>query len=1537
VRRARVVHRRAAPAVERFEPRTLLIVSPATLATVAGAAPQVAVDAAGDVFGTTSGSGTTGGTVFEIRTGTTTVTTLATFAPATDGTDPKDIVIDAAGNLFGDSGPSAIGTDGSVDALWELPAGTSTLKVLGTFGGSGIDGVPAYPASSLSIDAFDDLFFSEVYHDVEGDFPSIGEYVASQGAIGPAADAVDNLNFTQTQLLDLYANDPAGNAYVLYTFMNGDDGEGANLYRVPAGTAQVSIETGDPLPGDEPSLAIFNGTPGSGDFPADMVTDPAGDLFVTTADGKIDELKASASILTTVATVSGASFGTFGSLATDGAGDLFAVTGGGTLVELPAGATAVRTVATFEGGSIGGLTANVHGDVFGTSTSGGSASVFALSGIGAPGSPTPTPTPPVTVLPTTTITGTVFDDANGDGALDDGEQGLADQTVYLDVNGDGKLDAGDVSATTDAAGHYTLSAVHFGTYALREVVPAGDTQTLPTAGSYSVSVAGTQTVAGDDFGEVPTATLKHAPPATGVRLLGSLGSDGRADTDVGLDAAGDVFAVADPGTDDNSAAGAVFEVAARTTTAAQVASFGPDAYVDDPAGRGPYGHIVVDAAGDVFGLTEGGAAPGNLWERFAGSSTVVNLDGFTGYASQPDSLTVDAAGDLFGTAIDTAIDPDYDVNRTGSGTVLFEYPADGSGERLLTLPGTAMGPVVSDAAGDLFGLNGTGLDPETAAPSGYAVYEVSAAAIAAATAAAPATVTKLTAFTVAADGSAAGLTVDDAGDVYVTTTTALLEVPAGSGKVHRLASVSGDLTLSSDPSVDAAGDVFAVGLNDVDDTGSVVELVAGSAAIVQLASLPADNLGGPAADLAHDAAGNLYGVTTDVGSNQSEVFEVTGRPFADAPPTPTPVLDPTPTPSNLTLLGSVPGPLDSGIGLDGAGDIFGTTASTAPGDDGVLFEVRAGTTTATDVDPVSPGITADDPDPDGRGPVGRVVVNAAGDVFGLTAGPIDDGTLWEQRVGSPTVTVLATLDQGVLDPASLTTDAAGDLFGTYIDTTYDPYQTYATTGHDTVVFEYPADGSGLRVLTAPGNATGPIVSDGAGDLFGLDAIATDNGTTTPSAVTGYEAYEVSAAAIAAATPDAPAPAAGLGSFDVADEGTPVGLSVDDAGDVYITTAGDVFVTDAAAIANGDATTGNGGGAAGYGAILEVPADSGQVVRLASVGKGITLTSDPLVDANGNVFAVGRTAGDTTAVYELVEGSTTATQLAALPATAVPYNLSPALTHDAAGNLYGVITQYRSGEPDTTQAFEVTGRPYAVAQTVPHAPTPTPTPTVGLMPAVVRSTLPTSVVSTAASRGVIGVRLTGLSATTAGRSRVQVFAVATNGGGRTALGQVRPSVRLRAGHTATVTVPLRVASLSPGSYSLVIEKTDPAGDVIDAAGPALTVAAPRVALSATLGSVAPVAVTPGRSLSFTLTITNVGNVSSTGKSLASVYLSADGSAPTVPVATLAKRLTIPAGKAVAVRWRVKVPRGTAGGTFYPMVTFAEGTATFTAVAATSVTV
>jgi hypothetical protein len=110
-----------------------------------------------------------------------------------------------------------------------------------------------------------------------------------------------------------------------------------------------------------------------------------------------------------------------------------------------------------------------------------------------------------------TVSGTVFNDADGNTNLDLGEGGLGGWRVFADKNDNGLFDRGEPTAITAADGSYRL-ALAAGTYSIVEVIQTNWQVTTPDGGSVSVSVTVGQSLTGIDFGNQLTET---APPSTG--------------------------------------------------------------------------------------------------------------------------------------------------------------------------------------------------------------------------------------------------------------------------------------------------------------------------------------------------------------------------------------------------------------------------------------------------------------------------------------------------------------------------------------------------------------------------------------------------------------------------------------------------------------------------------------------------------------------------------------------------------------------------------------------------------------------------------------------------------------------------------------------------------------------------------------------------------------------------------------------------------------------------------------------------------------
>jgi uncharacterized repeat protein (TIGR03803 family) len=120
-----------------------------------GSGPEGAllIDAAGNLYGTTltGGANSFYGTVFEVTSGTSVLSTLATFDGNNGSTSDSVLIADAAGNLFGTTSKGGANDDGTV---FEVAAGTHALSTLATF--DRING--ANPLAGMSADSAGNLF-----------------------------------------------------------------------------------------------------------------------------------------------------------------------------------------------------------------------------------------------------------------------------------------------------------------------------------------------------------------------------------------------------------------------------------------------------------------------------------------------------------------------------------------------------------------------------------------------------------------------------------------------------------------------------------------------------------------------------------------------------------------------------------------------------------------------------------------------------------------------------------------------------------------------------------------------------------------------------------------------------------------------------------------------------------------------------------------------------------------------------------------------------------------------------------------------------------------------------------------------------------------------------------------------------------------------------------------------------------------------------------------------------------------------------------
>ncbi len=157
------------------------------------------------------------------------------------------------------------------------------------------------------------------------------------------------------------------------------------------------------------------------------------------------------------------------------------------------------------------------------------------------------------------ITGTKWNDLNGDGVRQSDEFGVANIFIYLDINNDQKLSVGEPATLTNLEGKYQFTDLAPGFYYVRENISPGQLQTVPGGnGGHFVEVfPGLETPFVDfanqanfDFGDAPSTypTARHAIVPDfrlGARIDGESASLSNA-TATGDDNTGGGFAAAVP-------------------------------------------------------------------------------------------------------------------------------------------------------------------------------------------------------------------------------------------------------------------------------------------------------------------------------------------------------------------------------------------------------------------------------------------------------------------------------------------------------------------------------------------------------------------------------------------------------------------------------------------------------------------------------------------------------------------------------------------------------------------------------------------------------------------------------------------------------------------------------------------------------------------------------------------------------------------------------------------------------------------------------
>jgi uncharacterized repeat protein (TIGR03803 family) len=361
---------------------------------------------------------------------------------------------------------------------------------------------------------------------------------------------------------------------------------------------------------------------------------------------------------------------------------------------------------------------------------------------------------------------------------------------------------------------------------------------------------------------------------------------------------------------------------------------------------------------------------------------------------------------------------------------------------------------------------------------------------------------------------------------------------------------------------------------------------------------------------------------------------------------------------------------------DSDGDLFGTTEGGGANGEGTVFEIAktaAGYAGA-------PTILVSFDDASGGGPLGGLLADTSGDLFGtISSGTTSDGAVFEivkTATGyATTPTMLASFDggDGSIPEGSLIADANGDLFGTT--------KFGGGASGQGVVFEiaktpdgYASTPTTLAAFTGPDglNPGDDLIADANGDLFGTAfSGGSDNMGTVFEIAKTADGYADTPTILVSftATPGA--------SFST---GLPVGgLIADSDGDLF--------------------GVAQGGGAGNDGVVFEIVKTASGYASTATTlaqfngANGRTPGAALLADANGDLFGTTFAGGSDNSgtIFEIKK---TATGYAQTPTVLASFNgtdgseTEASLIADAEGDLFGTSPSGGPNGGDFGTVFEV---------------------------------------------------------------------------------------------------------------------------------------------------------------------------------------------------------------------------------------------------------
>jgi uncharacterized repeat protein (TIGR03803 family) len=482
-----------------------------------------------------------------------------------------------------------------------------------------------------------------------------------------------------------------------------------------------------------------------------------------------------------------------------------------------------------------------------------------------------------------------------------------------------------------------------------------------------------------------------------------------------------------------------------------------------PKGAFPNAGLSADPAGSLYGTTVyGGESNAGVVFKLDSARNYTVLHSFTGGldgANPFAGVILDSAGNLYGTAAgggSTNNGVVYKLDPSGVETVLYSFAGGSDGSE-------PYAGVVRDAAGNLYGTTFFG----GAADVGV-VFKLDASG----------RETVLHSFSRGKGASGtdgwepyAGVTLDSAGNLYGTTTESGV---AGAGIIYKLDPAANETVLHnftntdgaqprSAPILDSSGNLYGTTRwGGQWNQGVVYKLdTAGHETVLHAFTRAAG--GQPYAGVTFDSSGNLYGTATSGGAaGWGAVYK----------------LDPT---GQETVLHSFTDGADGvfpygGVMRDPAGGLYGTASGGGTPGEGVVFGLDA-----SGQETILYTFTGN---PDGQEPKSGVTLDAAGSLYGTTyTGGLDNSGIVYKLDTAGHETALYTFQGGTDggNPLSgVTLDSEGNLYGTAYG---------GGPAGDGVVYKLDSAGhqTVLHGFTGPPDGASPVagvVRDSTGNLYG---------------------------------------------------------------------------------------------------------------------------------------------------------------------------------------------------------------------------------------------------------------------------------------------------------------------------------------------------------------------------------------------------------------------------------------------------------------------